>query len=163
MTEPEEPTNGASRSATDDVAQPELRVGDLLEAVTRAAADKAPGTTPEQLAAWATLLTGILSTPAVSTAFSAWGAAKQAEANAKVELAKQQGKNADEARKRQSEIARWFLVSLAVVGVAGMGFLAFIAKLDVLDKQAFAVLTTSFFTALFGTGIFGTVLRTRKP
>jgi hypothetical protein len=91
------------------------------------------------------------------------GAAKQAEANAKVELVKQQGKNADEAHRRQTEIARWFLISLAAMGVAGMGFLWAIAKLDVLDKQAFAVLATSFFTALFGTSIFGTALRTKKP
>ncbi len=91
------------------------------------------------------------------------GAAKQAEANAKVELAKQQGQNADAAHKRQTEVARAFLVSLSVMGVAGMAFLAAIAKLDVLDKQAFAVLASTFFTALLGTGIFGTALRSRKP
>jgi hypothetical protein len=134
-----------------------------MEAITKAAADKAPGTSPAQLEAWGGLLTGILSTPAVSTAFTAWGAAKQAEANAKVELAKQQGQNADAAHKRQTEVARAFLVSLSVMGVAGMAFLAVIATLDVLDKQAFAVLASTFFTALFGTGIFGTALRNRKP
>lgn len=146
-----------------DDETPELRLGDFLEAVTKAAADKAPGTSPEQVQAWAGLLTGILSTPAVSSAFSAWGAAKQAEANAKVELAKQQGLNADAAHRRQTDVARAFLISLSVMGVAGMGFLAAIAKLDVLDKQAFAVLASTFFTALFGTGIFGTALRTKKP
>ncbi len=134
-----------------------------MEAVTKAAADKAPGASPAQLEGWAGLLTGILSTPAMSTAFTAWGAAKQAEANAKVELAKQQGQNSDAAHKRQTEVARAFLVSLSMMGVAGMAFLAVIAKLDVLDKQAFAVLASTFFTALFGTGIFGTALRSRKP
>lgn len=134
-----------------------------MEAIAKAASDKAPGASPAHLDAWAGLLTGILSTPAMSTAFTAWGAAKQAEATAKVELAKQQGQNADAAHKRQSEIARTFIVSLSVMGVAGMAFLAVIAKLDVLDKQAFAVLASTFFTALFGTGIFGTALRSRKP
>lgn len=163
MTENVTQGSAETRSAAEEAQQSELRLGDFMEAVTKAATDKSPGISPAQLEAWGGLLTGILSTPAMSTAFTAWGAAKQAEANSKVELAKQQGQNADAAHKRQTEIARWFLVSLAVMGVAGMAFLAVIAKLEVLDKQAFAVLATSFFTALFGTGIFGTALRTKKP
>jgi hypothetical protein len=42
-----------------------------------------------------------------------------------------------------------------------MLFLAALAKFDVLDKQAFGVLASTFFTALFGTGIYGTALKNK--
>lgn len=140
---------------------PELRPGDVFEAIAKMAQDKSPGATPEQLMAWANLLSGFLSTPAVTKFVEAWGAAKQAEANAKVELVRQQGQNADAAHKRHTEVATTFLKSLAAMGVAGMVFLGVLAWFQVLDKQAFGVLASTFFTALFGTGIYGTALKNK--
>lgn len=137
-------------------------LGDALEALVKMAGDKSPGATPAQLKAWADLLSSFLSSPAVTTWAQAWGAAKQAEAAAKVELAKQQGLNEDAAHKRQTEVATTFLKSLALMGVAGMAFLAALAWSQVLDKQAFGVLASTFFTALFGTGIYGTAMKNKS-
>jgi hypothetical protein len=147
------PDEGASEGAG---------LGDALEALVKMAGDKSPGATPAQLKAWADLLSSFLSAPAVTTWAQAWGAAKQAEAAARVELAKQQGQNADAAHKRQTEVATTFLKSLAILGVAGMAFLAALAWWQVLDKQAFGVLASTFFTALFGTGIYGTAMKNRS-
>lgn len=150
------PPSGADESG------PELRMGDVLEQVVKTAADKSPGASPEQVLAWAQLISGLLSSPAVTRFADAWGAAKQAEANAKVELAKQQGQNADAAHRRQTEVATTFLKSLAVMGVAGMTFLGVLAYSQVLDKQAFGVLASTFFTALFSTGIYGTAIKNKE-
>jgi hypothetical protein len=158
---PETPTTGVAPSALATEDSAELRPGDAFEALMKMAGDKAPGASPEQLKAWAELLSGFLSTPAVTKYVEAWGAAKQAEANAKVELVRQQGQNADAAHRRHTEVATTFLKSLAVMGIAGMLFLAALAKFDVLDKQAFGVLASTFFTALFGTGIYGTALKNK--
>jgi hypothetical protein len=154
--------SGTPTALPDDELSGELRPGDALEALMKMAGDKSPGATPAQLKAWADLLSGFLSTPAVTTFAQAWGAAKQAEAAAKVELAKQQGLNADAAHKRQTEVTTTFLKSLAIMGVAGMAFLAALAWSQVLDKQAFGVLASTFFTALFGTGIFGTAMKNKS-
>lgn len=156
---PDSPT--VSPTLPDDEASGELRPGDAFEALMKMAGDKSPGATPAQLKAWGDLLSSFLSAPAVTTWAQAWGAAKQAEAAARVELAKQQGQNADAAHKRQTEVATTFLKSLAILGVAGMAFLAALAWFQVLDKQAFGVLASTFFTALFGTGIYGTALKNK--
>lgn len=149
------PTTTAPKNADDSV----LPVGNLLEAVAKAATENAQSASPEHLRAWAEVIVGVLSTPAVANVVHAWGAAQQAEAMAKVELAKQQGANANAAHERQSKIATTFLVSLAALGVAGMAAIATIAGFRVMEPQALAVLASTFFTALFGTGIYGTALR----
>ncbi len=151
------PTTAAPNGADESV----LPVGNLLEAVAKAATENAQSASPEHLRAWAEVLVGVLSTPAVANVVQAWGAAKQTEALANVELAKQHGANANAAHERQSKIATTFLVSLAALGVAGMAAIAAIAGFKVMDPQALAVLASTFFTALFGTGIYGTALRSR--
>ncbi len=158
---PEAPEVGSVSPLASDGKSGELRPGDALEALMRMAGDKAPGATPAQLKAWAELISGFLSTPSVTALVQAWGATKQAEAAATVELAKQQGQNADAAHKRQTEVATTFLKSLAWMGVAGMAFLGVIAWLQILEKQAFGVLASTFFTALFSSGIYGTAMKNK--
>jgi hypothetical protein len=50
-----------------------------------------------------------------------------ATAYGEVGLANQQGQNADAAHKRKTEVATTFLKSLALMGVAGIAFLAVVA------------------------------------
>jgi hypothetical protein len=155
--------NGAENGGSDTAQGPELPVGHLLEAVARAANEKAPGASPDQLRAWAEVIGGVLNSPSIVKACEAWSTAKQAEASARIELLKQEAQNADAAHKRQAEIATSFLKNLAILGGAGMLFLGAVAYFKVMEPQGFGVLASTFFTALFGTGIYGTTLKGKEP
>lgn len=116
-------------------------------------------TTPEHLRAYAELLNMVLTSPLASKAVETWGQVQVAQLAAQKEAAQQQAANADAAHKRQSEVAVAFLTRLAILGVAGMGCLGFFAYAKILDGQAFGVLASTFFTVLFGSGLYGTSLR----
>lgn len=103
----------------------------------------------------------VLSSPAIGKAVEAWAAVRQADNAARVEAEKAKAVAAEAAHQRQTEVARAFLTRLAVLGGLGMVSLLGIAWLKVLDGQAFGVLASTFFTVLFGSGIYGTSLRAK--
>ena len=118
-------------------------------------------TTPEPSPRYAEVCSTMVSHLALGSkrAVETWGQVQVAQLAAQRDSAQQQAANADAAHKRQSEVAVAFLTRLATLGVVGMACLGFFAHAKILDGQAFGILASTFFTVLFGSGLYGTSLR----